>query len=164
MRYATYYPEEGKLALMSRRKTDKVAKCLDLMEEVWDQLNVVAIAKAKFFKGKVCAVLIKRGVKAPAFNAPPPVVTLTDEQFLAKFPKGMHAAMKATAKRCGAGIQDIFDNAHQEPDDYFGHGVVAWWVDLKDGWDCEDDAVGSIHERTIKDCLPVFKTIRKSEA
>ena len=159
MRYATYYPEEGKLCLMTRRKSEKTAKCLDLMEEVWDQLSVLMIAKGRWFAGRPVAVLIKRGEKAPVEvgHRPKAALHMPDQQFLLNFPKGLHAAMKSAAKRLKVDlIAKVFDSCAKTAE----KEIV---VSLCDGFDWNDNGDGLLTRKTIKELLPYFKSVNRTQ-
>jgi hypothetical protein len=164
MRYATYFPNEGKLCLMARRKTETMARCLDIVVGVWEKLEVLMIAKGRWFADRPTAVLIKREGIAPTTVCSRPLAALhmPDEQFLLNFPKGMHATMKAVAKRNKVSrIAEIFHSAHQEvPPSEHDNNFKEWFVYLNDGWDSfPGSGIGIIHETSIKQVCAMLKAI-----
>ena len=150
MRYATYFPNEGKLALYQHHR-NRPHTVLEVIEHIQDNGHAAIYARTNW---KQKAVLIKRYKPCPpAPQVKPTKPVLTDEQFLATFPKGMHAAILATAKRNKAGIQDIFDNAVNKEG-----GLVT----LNEGWEVHG-GFSAFGESTIKDCLPYFKFIARAK-
>jgi hypothetical protein len=156
MRFATHYPEEGKLVLS--QKHGGIVTVLEILEELFNPHQTVL--KARQLWGQR-AVLVKRGVKAPALPPPKePKPVETDEQFLNRFPKGMWPGMKAAAKRNGVGVQDIFDN-------YIRTADRSHLVSVNEGWEIysinEEPAMGAFRVYKIAEAKAFFLTIRKEK-
>lgn len=162
MHYATYYPNEETLVFIQHFKCHE-PKLLDSAAPV-SQDQAYKIAR---FRWKEKAILIKKTPMDQELFAktqepkPAPKPIISDEDFLKGFPKGMHAAMRSTAKRHKTTIQDIFLSSEKSDGSWTVRLNDAWFVDTGERpmlvWLC------TVGAPSINECLPYFKLIARNE-